>query len=236
MMNMKIISKGENMGAQGWLVWADRAYFGFAIIAAIATGLTIVAGIAQNRLNARISEQKDRDFKAYQIASANRAAAEANEATAKANLQIANLLRQDEPRSVKMDRDFSQDFEAVINTLGAFKGQHFSILLVLPDEEKISVAIDLRSFLKDSQWIDDQNGAFGASNLLAIGVEVVVNQNEPNSGVTWAAATVLAQLLYKYGFSKWNVPLPGQDNTPLGKISIIVAEKIPLIPGISGGD
>ncbi len=85
------------MGAQDWLVWADRAYFGFAIIAAVATSLTIVAGLAQNRLNGRISDQKDRDLKTYQttaglqISAANREAADAKQTAAQAIQKAAEL-------------------------------------------------------------------------------------------------------------------------------------------------
>ena len=53
------------MSPEKWLVWADRAYFGFGIIAAIATSLTVVAGVAQYRFNVRLSDQKDRELATY---------------------------------------------------------------------------------------------------------------------------------------------------------------------------
>jgi hypothetical protein len=58
---------------EDWLVWADRAYFGAAIAAAVLTAITVVAGIAQNRLNARISENRDRAFAEFRIVSETRA-------------------------------------------------------------------------------------------------------------------------------------------------------------------
>lgn len=105
------------MGPERWLVWADRAYFGMAIIAAVATALTVVAGIWQYRLNARISDGKDRQLAEYQsdaglrIASANvqaekarQLAAEAQAATAKATLATEELRKQTTGRTMPDDQ------------------------------------------------------------------------------------------------------------------------------------
>lgn len=61
------------MTSEDLLIWADRTYFGAAIAAAFFTAITVVAGIAQNRLNARISESKDRAFSEFRLVSETRA-------------------------------------------------------------------------------------------------------------------------------------------------------------------
>ena len=83
------------MGLEDWLVIADKAYFALAIVAAIATAGTVVAGITQNRLNARIGAEKDHQLSISQseasdrIAGANRLVAEANERGAAAQARAA---------------------------------------------------------------------------------------------------------------------------------------------------
>ena len=95
------------MGPEAWLPWADKAYFGTAIIAAVAIALNVVAGIAQNRLNARISQNKDRAFAEFRLSSENRAkelqqqtaaaqaeSQRAGEAAAKAQERAAQLEKE----------------------------------------------------------------------------------------------------------------------------------------------
>ena len=64
---------GLGMTWEGWLIWVEWAYFGAAAFAAFFTVITVVTGYAQNRLNARISENKDRTFAEFRFASEIRA-------------------------------------------------------------------------------------------------------------------------------------------------------------------
>jgi hypothetical protein len=230
MMDMKIISKGRKMGAQGWLVWADRAYFGFAIIAAIATGITIVAGIAQNRLSARISNQKDRNLKAYQIAadlkiaSADKAAAEANEATAKANLKIANLLRQDEPRH------FPEDEKTAL-LLESFGKQNFSVYFASLDADTQSLALEMWLNLTGEWYNMDVPKPLpirASFNFWSVGVTVVINSEEPKNSRVTAAANALAKILYAHGLAMTSVAGDFPGLAPIGSIAVIVGEKPPI--------
>jgi hypothetical protein len=149
-------------------------------------------------------------------------AAKANEETAKANIKIAILRQASEPRSLNGDEfwDFNQ-------TLNAFKGQKFTILMVAPDEERYGFAINIRSALWSAQW-DNGEASPGVSNFWTVGVTVVVNQNEPTSSQTWLAADTLAKLLYKYKFSTISVPQPRGNDAAVGVVAVIVADKIPI--------
>ena len=64
---------GLGMTWEGWLIWVEWTYFGAAAFAAFFTVITVVSGYAQNRLNARISENKDRTFAEFRFASEIRA-------------------------------------------------------------------------------------------------------------------------------------------------------------------
>jgi hypothetical protein len=79
------------MSLERWLIWADRAYFGMAIVAAVATALTVVARIAQNRFNARIADAKDRAFADFKLASENQARG-LNVAVVEANARAADAI------------------------------------------------------------------------------------------------------------------------------------------------
>ncbi len=97
------------MTLEDWLTVADRAYFGAAIVALIATALTIVAGIAQNRLNARIADNKDRAFNEFRINSETRAAelqklaAEANQKAEEEKLARVKIEARLAPRTLSDD-------------------------------------------------------------------------------------------------------------------------------------
>jgi hypothetical protein len=55
------------MSPDRWLSWADWIYFSAAAIALLATAVTVLAGIAQHRLSARISDKKDRQFAEFRV-------------------------------------------------------------------------------------------------------------------------------------------------------------------------
>jgi hypothetical protein len=140
------------MSPERWLVWADRAYFGMAIAAAIATALTIVAGIAQNRLAARIADAKDRafaDFKLNTEAQArtlNAAVADANARAAEAN----RVAEEERLARVKIEaglasRRLGPDREPkFIASLIAFRGSLPAInVTILGDLEAREFGVDL---------------------------------------------------------------------------------------------
>jgi hypothetical protein len=60
---------GGKMSDDGWLRIATNVYFWFAGIAAAATAIAVLAGIAQNRLNVGITDRKDREFAEFRVSS-----------------------------------------------------------------------------------------------------------------------------------------------------------------------
>jgi len=143
------------MSPEKWLVWADRAYFGFGIIAAIATSLTVMASLAQYRLNARISEQKDRDLAAYQADAASKASA--------ANAEIARLGLESEQvrndnlrlslRLAELTTPRTIDAEAVTKAARAFPGTKFDVSVFAPDPEAEGLATSIEAALTRAGWI-----------------------------------------------------------------------------------
>jgi len=143
------------MSPEKWLVWADRAYFGFGIIAAIATSLTVVAGLAQYRFNARLSDQKDRDLDTYKVDAAARISA--------ANTEIAGLgleseqLRNDNLRLslrlAELTTPRSIDAKAVTQAARAFPGSKFDVSVFAPDPEAEALATSIEAALTQAGWI-----------------------------------------------------------------------------------
>ena len=142
------------MSPERWLVWADRAYFGFGIIAAIATSLTVVAGLAQYRLNTRISEQRDRELAAYQADAASKASA--------ASAEIARLGLESEQvrndnlrlslRLAELTTPRTIDVEAVTKAAAPFAGTTFDIS-VLADPESEGLATQIDDALSKAGWV-----------------------------------------------------------------------------------
>jgi hypothetical protein len=46
------------MSLDEWLVWATRIYFGAGVVLALATAVTVVAGVAQNKLSEAITARQ----------------------------------------------------------------------------------------------------------------------------------------------------------------------------------
>lgn len=143
------------MSPEKWLVWADRAYFGFGIIAAIATSLTVVAGVAQYRFNARLSDQKDRDLATYK--------ADAAAKISTANTEIAGLgleseqLRNDNLRLslrlAELTTPRSIDANAVTQAAKTFPGTKFDVSVFAPDPEAEGLATSIEAALTRAGWV-----------------------------------------------------------------------------------
>jgi hypothetical protein len=140
------------MSLERLVIWADRAYFAMAIIAAIATGLTIVAGIWQNRLNAAISDTKDRAFADFKLATENEtqaltaAVAEANARAAEANkvAEQERLARMKIEAGLASRRLSPEQASRFIASLAASRGAVPAIAVtVLGDMEARGFAEDL---------------------------------------------------------------------------------------------
>ncbi len=138
------------MTLEGWLGVADKAYFGAAIIALIATALTIVAGVAQNRLNARISDNKDRAFNEFRVASETRVAvlqkltAEANQRTEEE--RTARLALEAKFAWRIIPKDVGDKVKgALTSKLGLIK-----VAYIANDPESLFVATQIISILKAS--------------------------------------------------------------------------------------
>ena len=149
------MSQGVNMSLEKWLVWADRAYFGFGIVAAIATSLTVAAGLAQYCLNARISEQKDRDLAAYQADAASKASV-ANAEIAKLGLeseQVRNDNLRLSLRLAELTTPRAIDAEAVTAAAKDFTGTRFDVSVFAPDPEAEGLAVQIDDALLKAGWI-----------------------------------------------------------------------------------
>jgi len=143
------------MSPEKWLVWADRAYFGFGIIAAIATSLTVMASLAQYRLDARISEQKDRDLATYQADAASKASA-ANAEIARLGLeseQVRNNNLRLSLRLAELTTPRTIDAEAVTKAARAFPGTQFDVSVFAPDPEAEGLATSIEAALTRAGWV-----------------------------------------------------------------------------------
>jgi hypothetical protein len=126
------------MSAEGWLVWADRTYFGAAIVAATATAITVLAGIAQNRINSHISDAKDRAFADFKVTSEVRARELENE-TANARLETEKIKAAVAWRSIDIGR--------LALAAATPPGASVTIAYIQTDPESLSLAIEIEQAL-----------------------------------------------------------------------------------------
>jgi hypothetical protein len=147
------MTSGENMASEDWLPWADRVYFGAAIAAVVATAITIVAGIAQNRLNARISDNKDRAFNEFRITSDTRVAelqkltAEANQRAEEERLARIKIEERLAPRSIAPER-----FVNLVAALSRFRGTSIAVWQVGEAAEIGNVSQSAFLALRVASW------------------------------------------------------------------------------------
>jgi hypothetical protein len=145
------------MTLEGWLNWADRTYYVAAAIAAIFTVVTVVVGFAQHSLNARISENRDRTFAEFRLASETRVkeleaqAADARERAAIIEERLLNerrltareRWRLERVERAVLPRAMYVNWQALVTELKAGNFHPINIALVGRSMEASGFALDL---------------------------------------------------------------------------------------------
>ena len=153
------------MPSERWLSLSTSIYFWAAGTAAIAGVIAVLSGYAQNKLNAIISDRKDREFAVYkqssderiaelqkelataraQIAEAQARAAEATQKTREAEVELEKLER---PRTLFADK---QQF--IADEAHAFAGQRYKVAISPAADDGPALWELLRAALQKADWI-----------------------------------------------------------------------------------
>jgi hypothetical protein len=186
------MTNGGKMTLEGWLSVADRAYFGAAVIALIATAVTIVAGVAQNRLSARISDNKDRAFNEFRVTSETRVAelqkltAEANQKAEEERLARVKIEARLAPRSVSPEQ-----FAAIVSALAPFPATPISIWQAGETPEIGSVARTVLAATQAARWDANLWTWTGVGSFLGL---IVATKPGATSEITAAAEALTTAL------------------------------------------
>lgn len=149
------------MQLQDSLTWADRAYFGSAVIAAIFGALAIIAGFAQNHLNGRIAAEKDRAFEGFRIASASEVAG-LNRAAAEARLETEKI------KDLVAWRTLPPDAAAALRAALAQAPGSVNLRYTDGDPEALFLASQIADILAAAQW-KIAAGSLKLNNALVFG-------------------------------------------------------------------
>jgi hypothetical protein len=140
------------MSSEEWLVWVNRAYFGFGGVAALATAVVVIAGIAQNQLNGTISARKDIEFSEFRLASEARTAelqrltAEANKATEQERIARLEMQAKFAWRTIPPDIA-GKIRDALPPSPGLVK-----LAYIANDPESLFLANQIAAILKAANW------------------------------------------------------------------------------------
>jgi hypothetical protein len=227
-----------------WLRLVSTTYFWAVSIAALATAVSIVAGIAQYRLSNSISAEKDRALEQYQsdagikIAAANEQAKEADKKAAEANKQAAKL--DNETALLKAEnlrlqaqlawRTLNQPQQgAILKVLEGLPGRKVSILSVMGDAEGKTYASQFAERFRAGGWDitpnDISQGAFAGAP--PVGIMVGVNPADDNDTDVVSSAEALVDVLFKLKIIDRRAAYHRED-VPRGRVLLIVGVKPPL--------
>jgi hypothetical protein len=159
------------MSLEGWLLWVNRIYFGAGGVAAFATVITVLAGVAQNRINDALTTRRDREFSEFRIASdkqiaeLHRATAEANQKAEEERLARAKIEERLAPRLITL-----QQVQKVAGAISGFSGTDAAVMVAGETQEIGSVAQAVAAMLqiagwKSTSWIWTGVGPFSGINI-----------------------------------------------------------------------
>jgi hypothetical protein len=231
---------------EAWLRLVSTTYFWAVSIAALATAVSIVAGIAQYRLGNSISAGKDRALAQYQseagvkIAAANEKAKEADGKAAEANVQAAKLnnetalLRADNLRLQTqlawriLNRRQQAD---ILNALGRFSGRRVSVLSVFGDAEGKTYASQFAELFRSAGWDITPHDIYqaGFAGPPPVAVTVGVNPADDNDPNVISSAKALVDVLFELKIVDQRAA-HHRDDVPRGRVLLIVGVKPPLSP------
>ncbi|WP_159086564.1 hypothetical protein [Burkholderia sp. LA-2-3-30-S1-D2] len=239
----------QGLGDEGWFRIVSIAYFIAVTIAAVATGVSIAAGIAQYKLGNRISDRKDREFSEYKareelkVAQANerasmadQKAAEANKRVADANEKIAVLNNQTKKLDVenlrlKLQLSWREIDEKhkneLIDILRKFPGTRVSIQYSMNDAESENYSSQFSDLFKKSGWVVVDSYQVVFREKPPFGMVVAINSSDVANSKIRAPADALLDYLYR---NKLSVSWGGEksEKIPRGEVRVIVGVKRPL--------
>jgi hypothetical protein len=145
-----------DMSLEGWSLWVNRVYFGAGGVAAFATVITVLAGVAQNRINNVLTARRDREFSEFRIASdkqiaeLHRATAEANQKAEEERLARMKIEERLAPRSITV-----QQVQKVAEAISEFSGTDVAVMVAGETQEIGSVAQAVVAMLRVAGWKSD---------------------------------------------------------------------------------
>ncbi|WP_124485554.1 MULTISPECIES: hypothetical protein [unclassified Burkholderia] len=239
----------QGLGDEGWFRIVSVVYFIAVTIAAIATGISIAAGIAQYKIGNRISDKKDREFSEYKAqeevkvananeraSTANKQAAEASKRVAEANEKIALLNNQTEQLSAEnlhlklqlswREIDGKQQRE-LIDVLRKFPGTRVSMQYSMNDAESENYVSQFSKIFKDAGWVVVDSYQVVFRERPPFGIVVAISSSDIANSKMRGPADALLDYLYR---EKLSLSWRGEksDKIPPGEVRVIVGVKRPL--------
>lgn len=203
------------MSLEGWLLWVNRVYFGAGGIAAFATVITVLAGVAQNRINNALAERRDREFANFRIASETRiaelqrATAEANQKAEEERLARTKIEERLAPRSVT-----PAQVQKVVEAISGFHGTDAAVMVAGETQEIGNVAGAVVVILRIAGWTTDSWIWTGIGPFTGINVATKSNASSAEE----SAADALVQVLQDAGLAAAKMSWPPANWDSFGGI------------------
>ena len=224
------------MSLEGWLVWVNRVYFAAGGVAALATAATVVAGLAQSRLNDKISERKDRELAEFRLAS-EATVAELQKQTAQANQKAEEdrLARMKiEQRLAPRSLDEKQK-DAIRTMVAPFSGTSLDVIACGDTREIGNLIASITGVLQAAGWKVRVWAAMGGAGLSVAGVPIQtqVGSDPLDNRAANAVVAALRASGIESGivepFNGTDVPMaltgPVWDQSTVAKVRMLVGSK-----------
>ncbi len=232
----------QSLGDDGWYRIVSVTYFIAVTVAAVATGISIAAGIAQYKIGNKISDKKDRDFAQYKaqeevkVAQANERSSVANQRVSEAGEKIALLnvqAKKMEAENLRLkahiswrEIDGKQKID-LVNILKRYPGTKVAVQYSLNDAESENYSSQFSEVFKNSGWVVVDTYQVVFRPRPPFGIVVAINANDIANPAIRGPSDALLDYLYREKLSpSWTGEK--SDKIPQGEVRVVVGVKRPL--------